>query len=179
VCRTPIDREVNMPTETSCTETEVCVRRAPVYDFVCAPKTEFVPVVDTADRICPVPGPCGTVRPKLTTVAVGTHLEQVAVGTQAVRIPVGAREVTIPLGERDVSVRGMERRIENFGHEIHLVDRGQVVEKREIRPGRWVAEPTQVPVPGYWVMITCDPAQADGREVLTRAQYEELVAGRR
>ena len=179
LCRRPIDRELTLPAETHAIEPEVCTRKAPVYDWVCVPKMGYVRVVDTADRLCPVPTPCGRSTPRLTTVPVGTHLEQVPVGTQDMRVPVGEQDVTVETGTRDVAIPGAVRRMEHLGNEIHLVDRGQVVEKREILPGRWVAEPTQVPVPGYWVTITCDPAQADGRTVLTRAQFDALVAERR
>jgi hypothetical protein len=179
VCRTPIDRELTLPAETTALVPDLCTRKAPVYDWACTPKIGYVPVVDTADRLCPVPTPCGRPTPRLTTVPVGTHLEQVPVGTQDTRVPVGEQDVTVETGVREVAVPGVVRRMEHLGNEIHLANRGQVVEKRVILPGRWVAEPMQVPVPGYWVTITCDPAQADGRTVLTRAQYDALVAERR
>jgi hypothetical protein len=180
VCRESIDREVSMPVLKKELVSDECTRRAPAYDWVCAPKLGHVPAVEYGDRLCPVTDARGcVVGQKLTSVPVGTRLEQVAVGEHAVRIPVGAVEVTGFTGTHEVDVYGRERRVEHLRDKIHVIDRGQVVEKREILPGRWVAEQPQVQVPGYWVRITCDPAQADGRTVMTRPQYDALVSGAR
>ena len=178
VCREPIDREVSMPVMRKELVADVCVRRAAVTETMSAPTLRHMPVVEYGDRLCPVTDACGRVVGRtLTSVPVGQHLEQVAVGEHAVRVPVGAVEVTGTTGEHEVDTYGRERRVENFGDRVHVIDRGQVVEKRAVLPGRWVAEPTYVQVPGYWVRICADPVEADGRTVLTRDQYDALAAG--
>ena len=113
---------------------------------------------------------------QVVEIPAGCHLEEIQVGTQRKEVAVGAHEVTCAgshLEERQVGTR---TRTVTVGEQRRIAVKQTLQVPVETKPGHWGTQEVPVEVPGWWVTITCDRSKSDGREVVTREEYEALKA---
>ena len=84
----------------------------------------------------------------------------------------GAHEVTCTGHHLEQQQVGTECRTVVVGQKAHVVVGRTYQEAVVTRPAHWGTQEVPVEVPGWWATITCDPAQSNGHDVLTRAEYD-------
>ena len=112
------------------------------------------------------------------SVRCGEHQERVVVGQKPGCVQTGARLGTVVTGSHYEPIQvGTECVSDVVGYDTRIVRTGTRRETVLVRPSRIEAVPEPVNIPGYCVWV-CDTGTHAGGDVLTRAEFEALRAGR-